>query len=202
MAQFIVEMGSGNTCRNDRAEVERMIDAVVGADSCEHDVVFKWQLFAVEPPNIPLARHVFDHAYHYALMYGYETTASVFDDGSLEFLLEYEVPFVKIACRPTKYSLIRKCPAPVYVSVSRPDILDDEPNVTRLMCVPKYPATVEEYESVFPDLRHVSDHTPGWYLYQRVRPEIIEKHFVHERRATNPDAGVFAVMPHELAEVL
>ena len=202
MAQFIIEMGSGNTCRNDRAEVEKMIDAVAGVDSGEHEVILKWQLFVHAPPNEMLYSGVFDHAYHYAKMYGYETTASVFDELSLKFLLLYDVPFVKIACRPHLYSLIRKCPAPVYVSVSRPDILDDEPGVTRLCCVPEYPASLEDYERIFPNLRHVSDHTVGWQLYRRARPEIIEKHFVHERRAVNPDAGPFSVLPHELGEVL
>jgi sialic acid synthase SpsE len=133
---------------------------------------------------------------------GYDTTASVFDEESRDFLLEYDVPFVKIANRSHLYGVIDECPVRMYVSVSSPAVVFDNPLVLTLENVAKYPAGLDEYERVFPDLARVSDHTVGWELYRKHKPEIIEKHFVHERRATNPDAGPFAVTPGELAEVL
>lgn len=203
VTQFIVEFGSGNTCRNDRGEVERMIDAVAEVDSGVWDeVIFKWQLFHIVPPNIRLQQEIFDHAYHYAASIGYPTTASVFDPDSLAFLLGYDVPFVKIACRGSLYALIDECPVPVYVSVSHPAITFEDDDVTELCCVSQYPALLSEYERIFPDLSRVSDHTIGWDLLLKHSPVIIEKHVVHERRATNPDAGAFSVTPEELRGVL
>ena len=66
MSQFIIEMGSGNSCKNDLQIVEDMIDTVVDCDTGLHEVVFKWQLFKDVPPNVPLDREVFEYAYHYA----------------------------------------------------------------------------------------------------------------------------------------
>lgn len=199
--QFIIEMGSGNSCRNDIDTVRKMIDAVDLVDSGVHDVVFKWQLFTSAPPNRPLKREVFDYAYNYAADFGYETTASVFDEDSLEYLSKFDVPFIKIACREHLYGLVLQILTIAYVSVPEP--MDGRwPGAVQLCCVPEYPAELEDYEKRFPDLRYVSDHTPGWELYWKHDPDIIEKHFVLKREAGNPDAGPFAVTPEQLSEVL
>lgn len=200
--QFIVDMGSGNTCQNDRLKVMDMIDAVAEVDSGKYEVILKWQLFESAPPNIPLSDAVFEFAYIEARRAGYKTTASVFDMYSLDYLLTFNIPFVKIACREQLYDLALSCPVPTYVSVPGEEEKSWVKAAYHLNCVPKYPATIADYEDRFADLRFVSDHTPGWELLRKYEPEIIEKHFVLERDPDNPDAGPFAVTPDELAEIL
>lgn len=198
---IILDMGSGNTCRNDRRIVERMIRDI--AQFCTNKVVvLKWQLFKEAPPNIPLDHECFKYAYDLAWKLGYITTSSVFDIESMRYLMQFDVPFVKIACRPDLYELAKYSTKPVYVSTAQSGL--DLPGEVHLACVRKYPATIEEYEKHFTasDLLRVSDHTVGWELYYKYRPEVIEKHFVHERVPDNPDAGPFAVTPDQLAEVL
>lgn len=218
MSQFIIEMGSGNTCRNDIGIVREMIDAVDGADSGKHEVVLKWQLFEFASPNLPLEWSTFAYAYGYAAELGYHTTASVFDSESLYFLERFRVPFVKIANRPRLYQMRHETRLPCVISN---DALTGYAiaNATMLACVSKYPA--EKLDYVFAASRDpgipkawmyavalpewadgISDHTVGWDLYNRVRPAIIEKHFVLEHDESNPDGGPFAVTPYQLAEVL
>jgi sialic acid synthase SpsE len=204
---FIAEFGSGNTCRNDTGRVEAMIDALAESDSGEHEITIKWQLFQNEPPNVPLDRDVFCHAYEYAQRLGYQTTASVFDKGSLSFLFTFDVPFVKLACRPPLYPLarsIRKSGIWPVVSYASEKSMGRGITVTPLCCVPKYPATVEEYERRFSPERlagGISDHTEGLELCYRHAPAVWEKHVVLEKEDGNPDA-VVAVTPWELRDVL
>jgi sialic acid synthase SpsE len=200
---LILDCGSANTCQNDKATVEKMIKEIAYVDSGRHQVYLKWQLFKDAPPNIPLDHDVFRHAYEYADRFAYQTTASVFDLESMRFLMGFDVPFVKIANRPDLYYLAEYSTVPVYVSTSQSGF--DLPNgEINLACISNYPATLEMYEDAFTmdELRYISDHTPGWDLYRKYLPKIIEKHYVHERRLDNPDAGMFAVTPTELAEVL
>jgi sialic acid synthase SpsE len=211
MALFILDMGSGNTCRNDKDTIRRMIHEVAELDFNGHDVVLKWQLFKDAPPNIPLTHESFEYAYKVANNLCLETTASVFDIDSLRFLMQYSIPFVKIACRPELYYLMevvqnicdqREDWAPVKVYISTASGAINLPDCVKLACVSNYPATIEEYETRFTpgELQYVSDHTVGWRLYEKYRPYVIEKHFVHERVDGNPDAGQFAVTAAELAE--
>jgi len=198
---IILDMGSGNTCRNDKSIVRRMIESVAQFDT-DLEVILKWQLFRDAPPNIPLDRECFKFAYDLAWKLGYPTTSSVFDLDSLRYLMGFDVPFVKIACRPDLYELAKYSTRPVYLSsaISGFNIF----NTVTLACIRQYPATLWDYELSFTpaELDHVSDHTIGWELYHKYKPSIIEKHFVHERDPANPDAGPFAVTPEQLAEVL
>jgi sialic acid synthase SpsE len=202
-------MGSGNTCGNNVDYALRMVDGVVRKDTRKHTITFKMQLFQSQPPNIPLDWYVFDAIYRYVLSLGYTCTASVFDLPSLEFLLKYEIPFVKIACRPDLYYLIGHIPRGIRVVVSTPhypyhrDLVYKE-GVTVMVCVPSYPAHVNDYperDGLFQCL-YISDHTIGlnlWYTYQ---PLMWEKHLVLEYDDRNPDAGPFASTPEELGRVL
>ena len=205
--RFIAEFGSGNTCKNDIQIVEQMIDGLADVDSGTHDVVIKWQLFHDAPPNTPLWHTIFEHAYHYAKTKGYQTTASVFDRESLDFLLRFDVPFVKIACLPRLYPMARNVPKEMPVVVSYPSpgrIAKAGPHIIPLCCVRQYPASIESYE-VFPAdqlKRGISDHTVGWELWNRYQPAWFEKHIVLEHDDENPDAGPFAATPEDLAEVL
>lgn len=197
--QLILDMGSGNTCRNRIATVKHMIQEVFRADNGKHEIVLKWQLFKSAPPNIPLEHEAFEYAHKFAQNYGYQTTASVFDEESLDYLMRFKIPFVKIACIPSLYALAYQADVPVYVSVADDDI---QPVCDiKLACVREYPATIEQYEK-FKSLKYVSDHTVGWDLFRKYQPEIIEKHFVHCRDADNPDAGPFAVTGKELLEIM
>lgn len=200
---IILDMGSGNTCQNDKAEIRKMIDAIYEVDQGNYAIVLKWQLFKEALPNIPLTHECFEFAYQYGNDLGYQTTASVFDIESLEYLKRFDVLFIKIACRPDLYSLIKRCDKHSVI-VSSEDTERVSGADWQLACIRKYPASIHEYEQAFDadQLRYVSDHTVGWKLYHKYNPVVIEKHFVHERRAGNPDAGLFAVTPEELAEVL
>jgi sialic acid synthase SpsE len=221
MSQFIIEMGSANEHHNDIGYLRDMIDAVIDCDSGKHEVIFKHQLFISAPPNEPLDWSTFGWAYGYAWNKGYQTTASVFDVMSAHFLARFGVPFVKIACRPELYGLMKdpyflkgwaKAP-PFIVSVSGKQ-LSEPPRGTRLLaCIPDYPAFIEDYEDAFdskpnlcdgfvPLCGGISDHTSGWELYRQVNPTRIEKHFCLKRSPDNPDSGPFAVTPDELREVL
>jgi len=202
MAKIILDLGSGNTCRNDHGIIEEMIYAIKSIDTGKHEVILKWQLFESAPPNVPLKHEAFEYAYRIGAILGYETTSSVFDKQSLAFLLKFDIPFVKIACRPELYKLAPDCGVSVYGSY-----YDFEPGVyvdTCLACVPKYPALLKDYEDRFTpgQLKIVSDHTVGWRLFNKYRPDIIEKHFVLERDEKNPDSGPFAVTPKELEQIL
>lgn len=201
MAQIILDFGSGNTCKNDKRIIETMIRQVAEFDTT-HEVIIKWQLFQSAPPNVPLDRECFKYAYNLADHLCIETTSSVFDLDSLRYLMGFRVPFVKIANRPDLYELYQYSTVPVYISTAQSGLHIDD--AVMMACVSKYPAMAEEYEHNFSpyELKHISDHTVGWGLYFRHKPDIIEKHFVHEREEGNPDAGPFAVTQEQLSEVL
>lgn len=202
MSRFILDMGSGNTCKNDKGIIEEMIRSVVHIDTGKHEIILKWQLFESAPPNIPLTHECFEFAYKFGANLCFQTTASVFDLKSMQYLMGFGVPFVKIACREDLYYLAKYSTVPVYLSTTNGAI--EFPDYVKLACVPKYPATLDDYENHFTkdELRYVSDHTVGWRLYNKYRPEIIEKHFVHVREEGNPDAGPFAVTPGGLKDIL
>ncbi len=205
--RIILDFGSGNTCRNDQDTIVRMYDALRKVDTGRHDVVVKWQLFEKAGSNIPLRQEVFDFAYLYGQKLGYAVTASAFDLGSMLFLLQYDIPFVKIANRPDLYWLMGEVPRkiPIYVSGNK-EFLSfpfSVCNSVRLACISKYPASFEDYDKEFgTHLCHaVSDHTPDFYLFRRVRPDIIEWHYKLPD-STGLDAGPFARTPTQLKEVL
>lgn len=206
MSLIIVEMGSGNTCRNNKQIVEEMIDEVILRDTRKHDVIFKWQLFNNVPPNVPLTRTMFQYAYHYAKRYGYDTTASVFDYGSLKYLETFNVPFVKIANNQSLYWLGHLSRNPVYISCRAYVQYCAINNFAySLCCVSKYPATQRQYVYNFEEhlLRlGISDHTIGLDLYKKYQPAVWEKHFVLEHDDSNPDGGPFAITPEELGAIL
>ncbi len=213
---IILDFGSGETSKNDIPYIKRMIDELKAVDTGKHRVVIKWQLFAPEtlpgPVPAPLSLLAFDEAYKYAATLGYETTASVFDTWSLRKLLAYDVPFVKLACRPWVYPLlgvpwiVNGGPAPRAV-VSVEDgvtgaMLKKQWDVDVLCCVPNYPATYSEYEDFGYDslMSGISDHTDTWQLYKDYEPDIYECHYKLED-STGPDAA-YSRTPVMLKEVL
>ncbi|MFA6056288.1 MAG: N-acetylneuraminate synthase family protein [Thermodesulfovibrionales bacterium] len=228
MAKIILDAGSGNTCRNDWNYTKRMLDELKKVDSGKHEVIIKWQLFKEAGDNIPLDRTIFEMAYVYAQQLGYKTTSSVFDKESLDFLLQFDVPFVKIANRRELDWLIGKIPReiPIYVSVGSQDeyrLVDNGgeteyfgDNIIQLCCISSYPATLQEYEDKFlykqlflPENKWetgflnnaVSDHTTDFELWHKYQPEIIEMHYGLPD-STGFDAGPFMRTPEMLREVL
>ena len=205
MKQIILDCGSGNTCGNDMSRVMQMIDSVPKLNGPE--IILKWQLFKEAGENIPLERGIFDFAYAYAETQGFKTTASVFDIGSLNFLLQYSVPFIKIANNRQLDCLTGFVPRyiPVYLSWNGVDE-SVYPFIDELLaCESKYPATIADYLANFSisELEDaVSDHTVGIELYRRYKPRIWEKHWVLERDPNNPDAGPFAITPNELEDAI
>jgi len=211
LKEIILDFGSGNTCHSNLGYVKTMIDKLAEVDphTVGHRITIKWQLATNNPPNEPLDRSAFVYAYEYAAEKGYRTTSSVFDRESLEFLLQFDIPFVKIPCIQDLYPLIGFVPRhiPVYVSVPDEDTtpMYCDPRIKSLCCVRKYPADEEDYLSIFPyDMLEsgISDHTQGLRMYDELDPYRWEKHYVIERNPNNPDSGLFAATPEELKEVL
>ncbi|MFA5376811.1 MAG: N-acetylneuraminate synthase family protein [Dehalococcoidia bacterium] len=207
MSIVILDMGSGNTCRNDVDYAKRMIDEVIKIDGKKCPIIFKWQLEVdPKPPNKPLDKDVFKAAYEYASGKGYPTTSSVFDELSLQYLLNFPVPFIKLACNPDKYCLSKYVPRGVLIVASHDKYAEVAAGAVQwLACIPQYPATLAEYEMAFTGKElasGVSDHTPGLDLWNKYKPQVWEKHFVLERSDNNPDSGVFALTPDQLKEVI
>ena len=219
-------MGSGNTCKNDIDYIKKMIDAVKAVDTGKHEIIFKWQLFCKAGANVPLKLGCFRHAYEYAEDLGYKTTASVFDKDSLRYLLSYNVPFIKIANNRKLDWLIGEIPrkVPVYVSYGdKDDWIKRKYNPdVYMLCISKYPATIEDYRkafgdyymtmphkayfSIFKDCKEldiwgISDHTIGIDLFKTYNPAIWEKH-LKLQDSIGLDAGEFAITPEELREIL
>lgn len=207
-------MGSGNTSKNDWPYTKRMIDELKAVDTGKHDVVIKWQLFKEAGQNIPLDREIFSKAHKYAKELGYKTTSSVFDKESLDFLLQFEVPFAKIANNRKLDWLIGEIPrkVPVYVSYgSYEEMKSNKPimsDTIPLRCLSQYPASLDDYVEVVenwfcgPDQLAISDHTTNFGLWYRYQPKIIEWHYVLKHDPNNLDGGPFARTPEQLREVL
>ena len=213
MSQVILDL-SANTFKNDFSYVIQMMDEIKAIDTGKHQIIFKTQLFKSAPPNIPLDWSVFDSMYHYGKNLGYQVTSSVFDKGSLDFLLQYDVPMIKIANNRKLYYLIGETPRriPIYVSVDDchicADITYDEwvyrDNIIPLVCVSNYPATMSEYSYKFSEhqLKYaVSDHTSDWFLFKTYQPRILEVHYKLPD-SQGLDAGSFSRTPSMLKEIL
>lgn len=213
MSLILLDMGSGNTCKNDIGIIEEMVMEVMKADTKkpEHTIIFKWQLIGAAETldgNRELSGKSFDHAFFFAERHGYQTTASVFTEDWVYKLIKYHPAFIKIACRPHLYYLNDFIPRriPVYMSYYYKNGYPDKRCIdAHLCCVPKYPAEIEEYEKHYTKealKEAVSDHTIGLELFKKYRPQIWEKHFVLEDDKDNPDAGPFALRPDDLKEIL
>ena len=195
---IILDMGSGNTCKNNKEIVKKMIDAVVEVDKNHRVYVLKWQLFEDSNDNIPLDFEIFRYAHAYGTSYGFPTTASVFDKKSLDFLLSFRIPFIKIANNEKAKQLITNIPRSYWILSSIKSAFLTRIDI-EMSCISKYPAKIEDYEG----LNHhaISDHTVGLELYKTFNPQIWEKHFKLPD-STGPDAGPFAITPNELKEIL
>lgn len=187
---IIIDMGSGNTCKNDCKIIDKMIDSVAEYDK-KRESILKWQLFISAGNNTPLKFNKFDYAFSYAAKSGFKTSASVFDLDSLGFLLRYRIPFIKIA---NNCDLLKGCTAYNNIRVIKSGV--------DLCCVSEYPAKIEDYEKQFkPEQlkKGISDHTTDWTLYNKYKPEIYEFHFCLDD-STGLDSGDFARRPKNLKE--
>lgn len=206
MARIILDFGSGNTCRNDLGIIRKMYNGLKLIDRLRHNVIVKWQLFEKAGDNLPLGWAAFDYAYTYGRNLGYAVTASAFDLPSLKFLLQYDIPFVKLANNKGVYHLAGGVPRNILIlkSVSSPEEIDvPEHNTIKLACVSEYPATTEQYIKTFGDrrLKGISDHSSNFNLFRYYEPDIIEWHYKLED-STGLDAGPFARTPAQLTEIL
>lgn len=209
MSMIILDFGSGNSCRNDKSIVKKMYDELKKVDTGKHEIIVKWQLFEKAGDNIPLHPDVFEYAYEYGTSLGYKVTSSVFDKNSLDFLLDFDVPFVKIANNRALDYLIGEVPRkiPIYVSYAdEKEISSHIENHVPMLCVSEYPAELEQYDCILHNhfMRNlaISDHTTNFGVWYRYQPQIVEWHYVLEHDPNNLDGGLFARTPGMLAEVL
>lgn len=212
MSKIILDFGSGNTCSNNRNYIKKMYDELKKIDKNKHEIIIKWQLFMKVGLNIPLTHESFDYAYRYGTKLGYNVTSSIFDKESLDFLLQYDIPFIKIANNRNLDWLIGEIPRkmPVYASCKINDKINYKYDITQMFCISKYPAVMKDYEELncFPSILceyrnfAVSDHTTNFDLFNKYYPDIIEWHYALENDENNLDGGLFARTPKQLLEVL
>ena len=208
---IILDMGSGETCWNNRDDVRDMIKAVDDNDPREVEIILKWQLFRGGEFSHLKALHpgVFAYAYDYARQLGYATTASVFDESSVRFLQSFTVPFVKIACvencRKYRFHVDGYWIDPSVMSFAGGS--DTVSTKNALCCVREYPAKLGHYEAQFTEeqleagISDHTDHTKGMDLIEIYRPKLYETHFCLESQ-TGPDTGPFALRPNQLRDML
>jgi len=206
----IIDCGSGNTCRNDKKTVKKMIDEIARIDHGKHEIILKFQLWSIYNPqgeNIRLEEDVFDYAYWYGNSLGYPVTASVFDLDSLWFLLEHDIPLVKIANRRELYDLVYSVPRriPVYISYDNPVYLPESLGTQdkKLYCISKYPSDISDYWGE-DNLRYLSDHTIDLKLFNTHAWElkVYECHFALEgQKGLDVECGICKT-PKMLKEIL
>lgn len=218
--KIILDLGSGETCKNETHQVRKMIEAIDKVDNRKHEIILKWQLFREWGELIPLHEGIFTYAYLEAEKRGYVCTASVFDTESAKFLKIFPVPFVKLACVPEVYNSMPIVlidfgwwEKPIVLSIPDQDeyrrlanVPEYKYNVKFLCCVRAYPADVLDYFYTFGDflptgISDHTDHTKGFELVEQYKPEIYETHFCLDEQ-TGPDTGVHALRPAQLAELL
>jgi sialic acid synthase SpsE len=202
---FILDMGSGNTCNNDWSIVKEMIDSIADIDKERH-MIIKWQLFKEAGKNVPLDRRIFSNAYDYARKVGFQTTASVFDKESLDFLLDFDIPFVKLANNKISMDLVDLIPdnMNIILSTDKNCFKTNKQNISVMRCISQYPAKEIDYYAAFEphNLKQgISDHTTSWNLYKLCRPKVYECHFKLEG-STGLDAGDFARTPKQLKHII
>ena len=205
MSIIVLDFGSGNTCKNKKEYIKTMYDELKKVDTGKNEIIVKWQLFSIAGDNIPLTQDMFDYAYNYGKELGYKVTSSIFDKESLEFLLQYKIPFVKIANNRMLDFLIKYIPRsiPLYISKAR-DLFGNYKNkiVEEFWCVSKYPATIEDYEKLPLKIGcNISDHTTDFELFNKYQPKICEMHYKLDY-STGLDAGEFSRTPEQLKEIL
>jgi len=114
-----------------------------------------------------------------------------FTEERLEWCLEFELPYLKVAARmhkemPALVARIMASNLPTFVSVPSDTPINEieiHPNATYLFCVVKYPTRVDEFE--MPDFKNspfkgISDHTLGnaGALFASAHgAKYLEKHF-------------------------
>lgn len=202
----ILDFGNGGTCHNDKATVTNMITGLAFVDPNRQSVI-KWQLWdrGTEPQCTRLDWEMFNYAFEEADKRGFRTTASVFDKPSLDYLLTYDIPFVKLANRPYLRHLARYVPRgiPLFISYSN-DYKGGEyiPESYWLACVSRYPAEEKSYLEFEDHCLEdgISDHTVGLDLWRKYHPTVWEKHYKLPT-STGPDAGPWCVTPDDLKEV-
>lgn len=200
---IIFDLGSGNSCQN---VVDKAREMVLNLAQCKiPGAVAKWQLFEKAGSNLPLDKLVFDAAYYYAATVGINTTASVFDKESLDFLLDnYHPAFVKLANNPASHALLKYIPEHkrVIISTDKPDFKTDRDNTDVIYTVSKYPAEVKDYDKFSDKLKKgMSDHTTNFDLFWKYQPKIYEVHFKLEG-SRGLDAGPFARTPKQIEGLL
>lgn len=194
---IILDCAGGNNCKNSIDYACGMVKAISNLNL--PDVVIKWQLFKEAGDNIPLNHEVFERAYRYAAILRLRTTASVFDKESLDFLMTFGVPFIKIANNAKSQALLDDIPEnmPIIYSTDKPDFKLSRDNTNIIYCVSKYPAKEKDYDKFGDKLKKgISDHTINWNLYRKYKPEIYECHFCLDD-STGLDAGEFARRPKD-----
>lgn len=211
MKEIILDV-SANTTKGDIKYFVDMVEEVKRIDTKKHLIIFKTQLFKSNGPESKNNRYLqndeFNQMFEESLKRGYMLTASVFDYESLDFLLKYRIPFVKIACRPDLYWLGKLVPTniPLYISLTANSMKHYSlfPRITPFVCVPKYPASIDDYTTNLAPVMAVSisDHTDE-IVFFKSQPHVSkwEMHYVLEHDKDNPDSCV-AKTPKDLEQIL
>lgn len=188
---IIFDVGSASLSNNDKFYYDRLVDMLCDLFPIRYwkRVVLKAQLFVDRLWGVLLDRRVFEYFKSIAQKEGFQVTASVFDQESLEYLIEDKnIPFVKIAAIKELYPLIAKVPRKTAVVVSVTDsfewsrLQEAFPDTVLMACVRQYPSLVKQYEGMFQRevLREgISDHSirdASFALFDTYNPRVYERH--------------------------
>ena len=218
---IILDCGSGSQCNNDFDKVKKLIESAAILKSDKYDLILKWQLFDKSEELKSLAWQIFEYAYYNAKDLGLKTTASVFDEKSLSFLLQHDIPFVKLSARTDLYWLVEKIPEDIPILFSVPSFdwyqelknrIKRKAGFATMCCIQNYPAEEKTYKQEYDNWalghtgylhRGLSDHTTNFNLFKEYQPIIWEKHFILKHGKTDdPYGDLFCATIEELSEVL
>lgn len=205
---IILDIGACNVSKGSIKYYIELIDKIYTIYNnvvLDEEIIIKAQLFKKAGDNIPMKKNLFESIYRYCAKSGFKCTASVFDLESLNYLLSFNIPFVKIPCNKDLYYLSDFVPnwIPIFKSHDYRHYITDETRAEiRMVCIPEYPAHISEYEVIGGLRDYVSDHTEGIELHEKYRPKVWEKHIVLHREKGNIDCGEFAILPEDLKEIL
>lgn len=175
--------------------------------------VLKFQLFPdthqfTSTGNIPLDIDIFQKAYEYAEGKNFKITASVFSQEALNTILEYDVPFVKLAYSQRKQGWwIKQIATAGKKLMVSCDFLEapEHRDSFRLMCISSYPVLYKvSFDHMFPWFDGFSSHCLGIEQDKnavRWGAKIIEKHMTLDHSDVNCPDNLFALKPKQMGEL-
>jgi pseudaminic acid synthase len=207
--RIIAEIGSTHCGRF--AIAKEFVDECgeIGVDAVKFQLFPKTEHY-LKSGNVWLDPDLYLTIAEYAEEQGIACSASVFDEASLQMLIDTNPQFIKIAySQKHQLQWIDEILEARIEPIVSSDIMHDHElreGVTKLYCIPEYPVRYKiDFEKIFPRFHGYSDHTLG--IEQTLEAvshgaKIIEKHVTLKRPEINcPDAR-FALPMEEFGTLI